>query len=169
MFGDVSVQAGRALEASIGSTLVTFVECDVTRYQDQLDLFRRAYELHGRVDIVISIAGVNDASDIFAPDEPLDVEPRLRELDVNLKGAMFTSKIGMAYLRKSGGGDLILVSSIAGFKECTGLVPYTASKHGVLGILRGLHISAIQEGIRVNAICPWMTSRFALTFVGILC
>ena len=39
---------------------------------------------------------------------------------------------------------------------------YTASKHGVLGIMRGLHLSAVKEGVRVNVVCPWMTSAFPL-------
>lgn len=88
----------------------------------------------------------------------------MKEVDVNLSGAIFTARIGMHYLRKNkshngkGGGDLVLVSSIAGFKECGGLAPYTASKHGVIGLMRGLHTTAIVEDIRINVICPWMTS-----------
>jgi NAD(P)-dependent dehydrogenase (short-subunit alcohol dehydrogenase family) len=72
-------------------------------------------------------------------------------------------------LRKNGreGGDLILVSSIAGWKECTGLVGYTASKHGVVGIMRGLHLSAVKEGVRINVICPWMTSVYSLFYFSI--
>lgn len=84
----------------------------------------------------------------------------MMEVDINLKGAIYTARIGMHYLRKIGGGDLVLVSSIAGFKECGGLAPYTASKHGVLGLMRGLHIVAIEENIRINVICPWMTSKY---------
>jgi NAD(P)-dependent dehydrogenase (short-subunit alcohol dehydrogenase family) len=80
------------------------------------------------------------------------------EIDVNLKGHLYTARIGLHYLRKNGGGDFVLVSSIAGFKECTGLAIYTASKHGVIGILRGLHLSAIKDNIRMNVVCPWMTS-----------
>lgn len=56
----------------------------------------------------------------------------------------------------------MLVSSIAGFKESTGLGVYTASKHGVLGLLRGVRVQLGREGIRVNAVCPWMTSEFLL-------
>ena len=56
----------------------------------------------------------------------------------------------------------MLVSSIAGWKECTGLVAYTASKHGVIGIMRGLHLAAVKEGVRVNVVCPWMTSLSSL-------
>lgn len=92
----------------------------------------------------------------------------MKEIAVNLNGAIFTARIGMHYLRKNksrggkGGGDLVLVSSIAGFKECGGLATYTASKHGVLGLMRGLNITAQPEGININVICPWMTSKFAL-------
>ncbi len=83
---------------------------------------------------------------------------------MNLKGVLFTTRIGLGFLRKNGKGveegkgDIVLVSSIAGWKECTGLVAYTASKHGVVGIMRGLHLSAVREGVRVNVVCPWMTS-----------
>lgn len=70
----------------------------------------------------------------------------------------------MHYLRKCGGGDIVMVSSIAGFKEGEGLVPYTASKHGVVGIMRGIHLTGTRENIRVNVVCPWMTSMIPILF-----
>lgn len=106
--------------------------------------------------------------DIFEATSDISIEPSMKEIAVNLNGAIFTARIGMHYLRKNksrggkGGGDLVLVSSIAGFKECGGLATYTASKHGVLGLMRGLNITAQPEGININVICPWMTSKFAL-------
>ena len=81
------------------------------------------------------------------------------EIDVNLKGPIFTTRIGQAYLRKYRGGDIVLTSSIAGFKESPGIVIYTASKHGVLGLMRSLHADARRENINVNVVCPWMTSE----------
>lgn len=101
-------------------------------------------------------------NDPFAIDADITKEPPTKEIDVNLKGCFFTTRIGMSYLRQNGGGDLVLTSSIAGFKECTGLTLYTATKHGVIGIMRGLHLAAIQENIRVNVICPWMTSKLVV-------
>ena len=54
--------------------------------------------------------------------------------------------------------SLVLVSSTAGFKETPGLFVYQASKHGVLGLLRSLRLYLPKtHGVRVNAICPWMT------------
>lgn len=132
-------------------------------YADQLRLFETAEKEFGRVDVVVANAAIAIHKDPFLPEADITVEPPTAEIDVNLKGALFTARIGMHYLRKNKsseegpGGDLILVSSIAGFKESSGLVTYTASKHGVLGILRGLRVSALKENIRINAICPWMT------------
>ncbi|KAH8676556.1 hypothetical protein BGZ60DRAFT_562212 [Tricladium varicosporioides] len=157
IFGDVAASLGDRLVAELSSPNVTFVYCDTTSYSDQLKLFRKAHELYGQIDIVVANAGISKPQDPFAADADINQEPSTLEIDVNLKGHFFTTRIGMSYLRKSGGGDIILVSSIAGFKECTGLTAYTASKHGVIGIMRGLHLAAIKENININVICPWMT------------
>lgn len=159
VFGDVSDKPAQELISKLGPS-VRYMHCDTTRYADQLALFATAEKLFGRVDIVVANAGVAQHKDIFAPDQDINEEPSLREIDVNLKGVLFTARIGQHYLRKVGGGDMILVSSIAGFKETGGLTPYMASKHGVIGILRGLRLTALPENIRINVICPWMTSKF---------
>ncbi|CZR63059.1 related to 3-hydroxyacyl-CoA dehydrogenase [Phialocephala subalpina] len=159
VFGDVADFLGQELETSLSSPNIRFQHCDTTSYQDQLSLFKLAHTLFSRIDIVVANAGISIPQDPFAADTDVNLEPSTKEIDVNLKGALFTARIGNHYLRKNGkeGGDLVLVSSIAGFTESTGLAVYTASKHGVLGILRGLRVQASREGVRVNAICPWMT------------
>lgn len=112
---------------------------------------------------MVANAGISIPQDPFLPSADIETELSTKEIDVNLKGVIFTARIGAHFLRlngngKEGGGDLVLVSSIAGFKESTGLGVYTASKHGVLGLLRGVRVQLAREGIRVNAVCPWMTS-----------
>lgn len=126
-------------------------------YSDQLALFEAAEKAFGRIDIVIANAGVGAFKDPFAADSDWRQEPPVVEIDVNLKGAIFTTRIGQAYLRKYGGGDIVVTSSIAGFKETPGLVIYTASKHGVIGMMRSLYANASQENIHINVVCPWMT------------
>jgi len=159
VFGDVAAGPGKQLATELGSEKATFILCDTSSYSDQLALFAKAEDLYGRVDVVVANAGISIPQDPFDPEADINVEPNTRELDVNLKGVFFTVRIGMSYLRRNGGGDIILTSSIAGFKECTGITAYTASKHGVIGIMRGLHLAAIPEGIRINVVCPWMTSK----------
>ena len=80
------------------------------------------------------------------------------EIQLNTIGSIYSARIGMHYLRRNPeGGDIVLMSSIIGFSETEDLVPYTTSKHGVVGIMRGLHLQAAKEGIRVNVVCPWVT------------
>lgn len=158
VFGDIVEQASRELEAELNPN-AQFVKCDSSNYSDQLNLFKTAFDKYGRVDIVVANAGISIPQDPFDANSDVTQEPSMKEIDINLVGDIFTARIGMHYLRRSGGGDLVLVSSIAGWKECGGLVTYTASKHGVVGIMRGLHLTATPENIRVNVICPWMTSK----------
>jgi NAD(P)-dependent dehydrogenase (short-subunit alcohol dehydrogenase family) len=159
VFGDVNDAAGHQLESELNSAGAKYIHCDTSKYADQLAMFAMAHENFGRVDIVVANAGMCIPEDAFAAGQDISKEPSMKELDVNLKGELFTARIGLHYLRQSGGGDLILVSSVAGFKEAAGLTPYLASKHGIIGVLRGLRMSVINENIRVNVICPWMTSR----------
>lgn len=157
IFGDVADAPSREIESQL-SPNAQFIKCDSASYSDQLNLFKSAFEKHGRVDIVIANAGIAIHKDPFDPNADINEAPSMKEVEVNTIGALFSARIGMHFLRRSGGGDLVLVSSIAGFKECGGLVAYTASKHGVVGIMRGLHLTATPENIKVNVICPWMTS-----------
>lgn len=156
----MAVEAGQSLQASLGFRC-RFIRCDTATYQDQLSLFRESYSVFGNTHVVIANAAVVDYADCFAngDDDDIDSEPPLREVDINLRGVMFTARIGLHYLRKAGGGDLIMTSSIGGFKETAHLTPYLASKHGVIGVLRGLRMSTLADGIRVNVVCPWMTSE----------
>ncbi|KAI9370414.1 hypothetical protein BJX61DRAFT_535665 [Aspergillus egyptiacus] len=164
IFGDIADQPAQELVSSLNTTTpsasppVHFVHCDTTSYADQLALFRTAHQLYGRVDVVVALAGVANPTSIFDPAADINQEPSMLEIQVNTIGSLFTARIGMHYLRQSGsGGDLVLISSIIGFKETSDLVPYTTSKHGVVGIMRGLHLQAEKEGIAVNVICPWVT------------
>jgi NAD(P)-dependent dehydrogenase (short-subunit alcohol dehydrogenase family) len=89
-------------------------------------------------------------------------KPPTRVLDVNLVGTLYFSRIAAVYLRTnahpSDDKSLVLISSAAGFKDTPGLFAYTASKHGVLGLLRSLRPYLHKtHNVRVNAICPWMT------------
>ncbi|KAJ6144620.1 15-hydroxyprostaglandin dehydrogenase [Penicillium chermesinum] len=156
VFGDVSEAPSLELQAELAPN-AHFVKCDTSNYSDQLALFRTAHDLYGKIDVVAANAGISIPQNIFDPAADITQEPSMKEVDINLVGALFSARIGMHYLRKNGGGDLVLTSSIAGFKECGGLPTYTASKHGVIGIMRGLHLTATPENIRINVVCPWMT------------
>lgn len=62
--------------------------------------------------------------------------------------------------------SLVLISSIAGITETPGLITYSTSKHGVIGLMRALRPWApLNYGVRVNAICPWATDTQLLDII----
>ncbi|KAF4331512.1 15-hydroxyprostaglandin dehydrogenase [Fusarium acutatum] len=154
--GDVKAEAGASLALKLGSNFL-FLECDVTSYQQQLDLFQSAKDTFGPVNIAISNAGVNGIMDPMIDLSAIETEPKFPEIDVNLRGALFTARLALHQMQANGGGNIILVSSIGGFKEMERITPYVASKHGVIGILRGMRLTSIKQNVQINAICPWMT------------
>ncbi|KZO92762.1 putative 15-hydroxyprostaglandin dehydrogenase [Calocera viscosa TUFC12733] len=157
-FCDLDSVRGEALAAELGGEKTLFVKVDVTQYSQQYAFFQRCREKFGTIDIVVANAGVTEVGDIFAPSEDLSKPPPMLVLDVNLKAALYTARLGLGFLRESGGGALVLVSSTAGFKESPGLWVYGSSKHGVYGLMRMLRpVSLSRWGIAVNTICPWMT------------
>lgn len=161
VFGDVQDRLGEEAASRLGFN-ATYQHCDASNYADQLALFDTAVRKYGRVDVAVANAGVTVGKSLFGLDSDWRAEPQgreLAELEVNLKGALWTARIANGIFREQGSeGDIVFVSSIAGFKESAGLPVYTASKHGVVGLVRGLHLSAIKENVRVNVVCPWMTS-----------
>ncbi|KAL4950325.1 hypothetical protein BDW69DRAFT_59421 [Aspergillus filifer] len=158
VFGDIAEEPANELLTSLSSNRITFVPCDATSYSSQLNLFRTAFNLHNHIDIVLPIAGVANPKSIFDPSSDINEEPPMLEIQLNTIGSIYSARIGMHYLRQNPeGGDIVLMSSIIGFSETEHLVPYTTSKHGVVGIMRGLHLQAAKEGIRVNVVCPWVT------------
>jgi NAD(P)-dependent dehydrogenase (short-subunit alcohol dehydrogenase family) len=105
----------------------------------------------GSVNIVVANAGI-----MMAPIdvEDLDVELWRQIIDVDLMGPFLTAKAAIPQLRASGGGALVLISSISGVTGYPGFSAYNAAKHGVIGLARTLANELASIGVRVNAVCP---------------
>jgi SDR family mycofactocin-dependent oxidoreductase len=76
-------------------------------------------------------------------------------IDVNLTGVWRTIKAVVPTLIEQGtGGSIIITSSMAGEKGLAGIGHYTATKHGVIGLMRSLVNEVSPYRIRVNCVCP---------------
>ena len=95
----------------------------MAKWSDQLALFKRAKDLHGRIDHVFANAGVSVRANYLATDldENGDLkEPSFESLDINLKGVINTATLAVYYMRpeqQSGGGSIVITSSIASFQR----------------------------------------------------
>ena len=165
VFGDLNCPAGEALAST--SPRILFVPTDVTSYLSLLNLFRTAYALHSRLDHAISSAGIMEIGTLFDGDlddeASIEKPPSTAVLDVSLLGSYYFLRVAVYYLRKSKrdwgveqrDASLVLVSSTAGFHSYNGLCGYSASKHGIMGLLRSTkNFLEPAEGIRVNAVQP---------------
>lgn len=105
----------------------------------------------GRLDIVLGNAGVFE----IAPALEITDEAWQTMLDVNLTGVWNTCRAALPHLIAGGrGGSIVLTSSTAGLKGTPNTVHYTATKHGVVGIMRTLANEFGQHSIRVNTVHP---------------
>ena len=77
-------------------------------------------------------------------------------LAVNLSGAFYCIKAAYPRLRRPG-ASIVNVSSVAGLIGVPGRVAYSAAKHGLIGLTRGLADDLGSEGVRINAVCPGVT------------
>ncbi|POR33570.1 Uncharacterized protein TPAR_06265 [Tolypocladium paradoxum] len=146
---------------------VTYMHVDVSSYDSVLALFKSALDLHGRVDMAIHCAGITEIGGWFAPGTDIasvTTPPTTKVLEVNLFGSLYFTHVAVAAMghnraaQSSDNKSITLVSSIAGFKESPGLFTYSASKHGIVGLMRSsrayLHST---RNVRINVICPWAT------------
>ena len=104
----------------------------------------------GPIAICVANAGIAEGK----PFAKIDMDDWRRTMATNLDGVYVTIQAAMATLGKGDWGRMIGMSSIAGLRGLRGAVPYTASKHAVIGLIRGLSEEYMGSNITFNAVCP---------------
>ncbi|WP_164117824.1 SDR family oxidoreductase [Sphingorhabdus sp. Alg239-R122] len=131
---------------------ITAVTCDAGKEEDVQALVAKALELHGDLHIFFANAGISGGFDGIFDQSVEEWEEILR---INLIGPFLAIKYaGKAIADKGHGGSIICTASVAGLRSGAGGPAYTASKAGVVNLVR---IGAQQlsgSDIRCNAICP---------------
>jgi NAD(P)-dependent dehydrogenase (short-subunit alcohol dehydrogenase family) len=126
---------------------------DITQEDQVADMYTRAREAFGRIDVLVNNAGISPTDDGSALDTTIEAWQRVQ--DVNLRGVFLCCKHGIPHLLESGGGSVINTASfVAVMGAATSQISYTASKGGVLALSRELGVEFARSGVRVNALCP---------------
>ena len=105
----------------------------------------------GGLDILINNAGISQHVQI---DEEGYEEVWDRLQDVLLRAHTRTIRAALPHLRNSDGGRIVNIASTEGLGATPHTSPYTAAKHGVIGLTRSMAVELGREGITVNCICP---------------
>jgi NAD(P)-dependent dehydrogenase (short-subunit alcohol dehydrogenase family) len=132
------------------------LQADVTHEGQVIDLFARAREELGRIDVIFNNAGISPNDDASVLDTTVEAWQRVQQ--VNLTSVFLCCKHGIPHLLANDGerkGSVINTASfVAVMGAATSQISYTASKGGVLALSRELGVEFARRGVRVNALCP---------------
>ncbi len=127
--------------------------CDVADEDAVREMYARAHEAFGKLDVLFNNAGISPTDDASVLDTSLEAWQRVQ--DVNTKSVYLCCKHGIPYLLQNGGGSVINTASfVAVMGAATSQISYTASKGAVLALSRELGVQFARQGVRVNALCP---------------
>lgn len=129
---------------------------DISSTADVEALTERLAQTFGGIDILVNNSGIGTTR---TSDRVTDIDEDEwdRVLEVNLKGAMLTSKFVIPYMRKRGGGNIVNISSIRGLLGNPVLASYCASKGGMVLLTKQMALDYAADHIRVNCVCPGFT------------
>ena len=109
----------------------------------------------GEIDICVSNAAVTDT---IAPAHRMTREQWSRDIDVNLSGAFRAVQACLAGMRERRWGRIVVISSGAATGGLPGQVAYSASKAGLIGMVKTIAAENAGRGVTANAILPGMVA-----------
>ncbi|MEU6476547.1 SDR family oxidoreductase [Streptomyces sp. NPDC047017] len=129
-----------------------FLRTDVTRAEDLRALVALAVERFGRLDVLVSNAGVGTVS----PLDDLRVEEWDRMVDVNVKGLLHGIGAALPVFRAQGAGHFVTTASTAAYTVVPAMAVYAGTKYAVRAICEGLRKEA-DGSLRVTTVSPGVT------------
>ena len=123
---------------------------DVTRRDDLERLVGTAVAEFGRLDVLVSNAGISK----IGPMADLDVEGWSAMIDVNLKGVLHGIAAALPVFRRQGNGHFVTTVSTAGLNIVHNMAVYAATKNAVRTVLEGLRQESTDGVVRTTAVSP---------------
>ena len=152
MLVDLDEQQLQTVADELGDSENVGIKAADVSEPDQVEAYVDAcIDQFGRLDILFDNAGIEGSM------KPL-IDQSFEEFDrvqkVNLYGCWLGLKYAAPKIAASGGGSIVMTSSVAGIIGSPGLGPYVASKHGVVGLMKSAAQELAEMDIRVNTVNP---------------
>ena len=134
------------------------VRADASDYAAFGSAYQKVWDTFGRFDLLVNSAGTG----VMTPFEELTLEDIDTTIDVNLKGTIYSIRQAVDYMARSGGGNILNISSMSAIRgipdpvNCNGI--YTATKFAINGFTECMQKYLLKYNIRVTALCPGSTA-----------
>ncbi|MFE3452173.1 SDR family NAD(P)-dependent oxidoreductase [Nonomuraea sp. NPDC059194] len=132
---------------------VEFAEVDVTSPAAVAAAIHEVRKRYGRLDFVFNNAGIA----VGGHAEELTLDHWDKTIDVNLRGVVHGVHAAYPIMIEQGFGHIVNTASLAGLVPAPLMLPYTATKHAVVGLSMALRAEAAAHGVRVSVVCPGFT------------
>lgn len=146
-----SVEA-RAAEIRDAGYKARAMRQDVTSEQAWDDIVGAIVAAEGRLDILVNNAGIA----VLRMIEDLTPAEYARQMEVNMTSVYLGTRRAVAEMRRTGGGSIVNLSSVAGLIGVPGTSAYAASKAGVRLFSKAIALETARDNIRVNSVHPGM-------------
>lgn len=123
---------------------------DARSEEDQSALISFVGETFGRLDVLVNNAGIGE----FGPVDELEPSRFRAVIETNLFGPYYAIRAAVPLMKRSGGGFVVNIASLASINSFAGGAAYNASKFGLLGLSDAAMLDLRHYGIRVAAILP---------------
>lgn len=129
------------------------LKADISDTEDMRIAVGRLFGERQRLDIVVANAGINGT---WAPIDDIKPYEWDRTMAVNLRGTYLTIHHAVPKMKQTGGGAIVVVSSINGTRTFTspGATAYSVTKAGQIAMVQQLALELGRHNIRINAVCP---------------
>jgi NAD(P)-dependent dehydrogenase (short-subunit alcohol dehydrogenase family) len=114
----------------------------------------RAVEAFGGVDVLVNNAGIMDRMSALGETDDAEWE---RVIRINLTAPFLLTRAVLPHMLAAGSGSIVFTASEASLRGSAAGAAYTASKHGVAGLVKSLAVMYRKQGIRANAVAPGPT------------
>lgn len=154
---DVNDVAGTDLASKLGEqgANALFCHADVSSEAEMRAVFARTISHFGRLDAIVNNAGVN----FVKPYMQTTIQDWEHVIGVDLRGTHLGCQLAIAqFLRQGAGGAIVNISSVHSQSTLPAAAPYAAAKGGVTQLTKSLAIEFGPANIRVNAVCPGLTT-----------
>jgi NAD(P)-dependent dehydrogenase (short-subunit alcohol dehydrogenase family) len=146
---DMDIEAGRVLEAEIGTDCSQFIVCNISKENEVLQLFEEVKQFYNTIDVVVNNAGIIRDKMIWK----MTVEEFDEVIAINLRGTWLMCREAARIMKDQNFGRIINIASRAWLGN-PGQSNYSASKAGIVALTRVLALELGKYNVLVNAIAP---------------